>query len=117
MVRVQVILVVKLFKGQLLLSGLCMCDLLEILSLFVFSFFLFLIVQIELNSPVLLNILLVGLLSFFFLVELNFIDYPQILFDELLVSKCFQDFLLGLSSNVLLDLLFVLIYEIGMNRF
>ncbi len=77
MVRMQVILIVKLLKSQLLLRGLWMCDFLQVLTLLLFSILLFLIVQIELNSPVLLNILFIGLLSFFFLFELHFIDNPQ----------------------------------------
>ena len=117
MVRMQVILIVKLLKSQLLLRGLCMGDFLNVLTLLLLSILLFLIVQIKLNSPVLLNILLIGLLSFFFLIELHFIYDPQIRFDKLFVSEFFHNFLLRLSSNVLLDLLFVLICKIAMNGF
>jgi hypothetical protein len=117
MVRIQVILIVKLLKSQLLLRRLCMCDFLHVLTLLLFSILLFLIVQIELDSPVFLNILFIGLLSFFFLFELHFIDNPQTWFDKLFVSEFFHNFLLRLSSNVLLNLLFVLICKIGMNWF
>lgn len=117
MIRMHVILIVKLLKGQLLLRGLCMGDFLNVLTLLLFSILLFLIVQIELNPPVLLNILFIGLLSFFFLFELHFIYDPQIRFDKLFVSEFFHNFLLRFSSNVLLDLLFVLICKVAMNGF
>ncbi len=117
MVRIQVILIVKLLKSQLLLRRLCMCDFLHVLTLLLFSIFMFLIVQIKLNSPVWLKILFICLLSFFFLFELHFIYNPQTWFDKLFVSEFSHNFLLRLSSNVLLNLLFVLICKVAMNGF
>ena len=115
MVRMELALFVELFKCQLLLSRFGLTDKFKVLLFVFLSVLLLYFLEVVMNSLILLNIHLIHLWLSFFLLCFNFIHNPEILFHELLVSDFLHLFLLWLSLEILLDLLFVFIDQIGMN--